>query len=137
MIIDISKKSDTINFAKKIAKQINTGTPILLYGTLGVGKTFFASHLIKALTSNDNDIPSPTFSLVQTYTSPKGEISHYDLYRISNPNELYELDINTSLENNITIIEWPEIIEDYIKENYSPLCLYFSNENGKRTITIK
>lgn len=137
MIIDITKKSDTIKFATNFAKEISCGTPILLYGTLGCGKTFFTSHLIKALTNSDMDVPSPTFSIVQNYITPVGEVSHYDLYRIKSADELYELDIDNSLENNITIIEWPEIIADYIKENFKPICLYFTYENGKRSIRIE
>ena len=137
MIIDITKKSDTINFATSFAANIKGATPILLYGTLGCGKTFFTSHLIKAITKSDTDVPSPTFSIVQNYTSDIAEISHYDLYRIKNVNELYELDIDDSLKNKITIIEWPEIIEDYIKENFNPICLYFSYKDGKRTIRME
>ena len=134
MIIDITQKSDTIKFAKNFAKNVFAGRPILLYGTLGCGKTFFTSHLIKTLTKTDIDIPSPTFSIVQNYQCEEKEISHYDLYRIKDANELYELDIDNALQNNITIIEWPEIIEDYIKENFDPICLYFNYENGKRSI---
>ena len=137
MIIDITKKSDTIKFANNFAKEVVTGTPILLYGTLGCGKTFFTSYLIKALTKSDIDVPSPTFSILQNYSCNLGEISHYDLYRIKDASELYELDIDNALQNNITIIEWPEIIDDYIKENFRPICLYFSFKDNKRTIEIK
>ncbi len=137
MIINITKKADTIKFATDFAKGVCVGKPILLYGTLGCGKTFFTSHLIRALTKSDTDVPSPTFSIVQNYNSKIGEISHYDLYRIKNTDELYELDIDNALQNNITIIEWPEIIEDYIKENFKPICLYFTYENGERYIRIE
>ena len=111
---DISQKSETIKFAIEFAKTITPGTPILLYGTLGVGKTFFTSEIIKTLTSKSQSVPSPTFSILQTSTSIKGEIYHYDLYRIKDENELFELDIDNALKNHITIIEWPEIIENYI-----------------------
>ena len=137
MIIDITKKSDTIKFANDFAKTISCGTPILLYGTLGCGKTFFTFHLIKALTNSDIDVPSPTFSIVQNYSTPVGEVSHYDLYRVKDSSELYELDIDNALENNITIIEWPEIIADYIVENFKPIRLYFTYENGKRSVRIE
>lgn len=137
MIIDISKPSDTIKFANDFAKRVRPGQPILLYGTLGVGKTFFTSHLIKALTKSNTDVPSPTFSILQNYTCDIGDISHYDLYRIKGEDELFELDIDNALNNNITIIEWPEIIEDYVKENFNPVCLYFSLDKDKRIIEIK
>ena len=134
---DISKKSDTIKFASEFAKTIKQGTPILLYGTLGVGKTFFASEIIKTLTTPTQNVPSPTFSILQTYTSSIGEIYHYDLYRIKDENELFELDIDNALKNHITIIEWPEIIEYYIKENFNPICIHFENKNNIRSIEIK
>ena len=133
---DISQKSNTIKFAKEFSHLLKPGTPILLYGTLGVGKTFLTSQIIKELTNSNQEVPSPTFSIVQTYQSIKGEISHFDLYRIKNIDELFELDIDTSLNNNITIIEWPEIIENYIKEHFNPICLFLKYENGKRTIEI-
>ena len=137
MIIDITEKKDTIELAKSLAKKVSIGKPILLYGTLGCGKTFFASHLIKTLTQSDISEQSPSFTIVQIYPYKSGQISHYDLYRIKDISELFELDIEGSIQNNITIIEWPEIIEDYIKENFSPICLYFTYENGKRYIEIK
>lgn len=135
MQVDITNKNDLINFAKNIANKVEIGKPILLFGNLGVGKTFFTTYLIRNLVGCDINVPSPTFSLLQNYTCDKGNISHYDFYRINDANELYELDIDNSLENNITIIEWPEIMMDYIRKNYKTLELHFSFENGKRQIS--
>ncbi len=137
MIIDITKKEDTIKLATEFAKNVKTGNPILLYGTLGIGKTFFTSHLIQTLLKKEEDIPSPTFSILQTYETKNQTISHYDLYRIKDANELFELDIDNSLKNNITIIEWPEIIEDYIKENFTYTSITFKNKNNKKFIIIE
>ncbi len=136
MKIDITNKNNLINFAKKIAGMVKVGSPILLFGNLGVGKTFFTTCLIRELVGKDIRVPSPTFSLLQNYTCDKGNISHYDFYRINDVNELYELDIDNSLENNITIIEWPEIMVDYIRKNYDTLELYFSFENEKREVSF-
>ncbi|MGN0929535.1 MAG: tRNA (adenosine(37)-N6)-threonylcarbamoyltransferase complex ATPase subunit type 1 TsaE [Alphaproteobacteria bacterium] len=134
-IIDIETEEKTKNFAKQFAIQLKKGDIILLYGTLGIGKTFFTRSLIQSLINKDIDVPSPTFTILQNYESPKGTISHYDLYRIESPDELYELDFDNSLNNNITIIEWPEIIEDYITEHYNPIKLHFEYKNNKRIIT--
>lgn len=136
MKIDITNKDDLINFAKDVAGKIEIGKPILLFGNLGVGKTFFTTYLIRNLVGSSIRVPSPTFSLLQNYTCDKGNISHYDFYRINDASELYELDIDNSLENNITIIEWPEIMMDYIRKNYETLELYFSFENGKREVSF-
>lgn len=136
MIIDITKKSDTVKFAKQFAKQIEVAKPILLYGTLGIGKTFFTSQLIQTLLNNKIEIPSPTFSIVQTYNINSTTISHFDLYRINDTSELFELDFDNILETNITIIEWPEIIEDYIKNNFSYTSITFQDKDGKKFISI-
>ena len=135
-IIDIETETKTKNFASQFATELKKGDIILLYGNLGIGKTFFTRNLIKALTDENTTVPSPTFTIVQNYDSPKGTISHYDLYRIEDPNELYELDFDNSLNNNITIIEWPEIVEDYITEHYTPIKLHFKMENNKRVLYI-
>ena len=135
-IIDIETEEKTKAFATQFANTIKKGDIILLYGNLGIGKTFFTRNLIRALVKKDIDVPSPTFTILQNYESPKGTISHYDLYRIEDASELYELDFDNSLNNNITIIEWPEIIEDYITEHYTPIKLHFEYQNDKRIINI-
>lgn len=135
-IIDIETEEKTKAFATQFANTIKKGDIILLYGNLGIGKTFFTRNLIRELTKKDIDVPSPTFTILQNYESPKGTISHYDLYRIEDASELYELDFDNSLNNNITIIEWPEIIEDYITEHYNPIKLQFEYQNDKRIINI-
>ncbi len=136
MKIDITNPSDTIKFAVEFARNVIPGTPILLFGNLGTGKTFFTTHLIRSLTGENTTVPSPTFSLLQNYTCSKGSISHYDFYRINDASELYELDIDNSLSNNITIIEWPEIMFEYIKQNFPYKRLNFTIKNNKRFIEI-
>lgn len=136
MIIDITKPENTINFAKTFSKKVTPGVPILLHGGLGVGKTFFTTHLIRSLIKEDIDVPSPTFSLLQIYKIRNIEIFHYDFYRVNDPEELYELDIDNALNNAVSIIEWPEIIENYINKNFKPIHLYFSFINNFRKIEI-
>ncbi len=80
-----------------------------LRGDLGAGKTTFARALIRAaLGSPGEEVPSPTFTLVQTYSSPRFQIAHYDLYRLNDPGELSELGLDLALDQGIAIIEWPE-----------------------------
>lgn len=80
-----------------------------LHGDLGAGKTTFARALIRAALANPGEeVPSPTFTLVQTYASPRFQIAHYDLYRLNDPDELGELGLDLSLDQGIAIIEWPE-----------------------------
>lgn len=85
---------------------------LLLKGNLGAGKTTFTKSLVKALGSDDN-VDSPTYALVNEYHSPKGKIFHFDLYRVDDIAELYDMGIEEYLDSGfLSIIEWPEIYEE-------------------------
>lgn len=114
----INNLEDTKKLAEEIANKINTGEVITLKGTLGAGKTFFTNCFINYLMKKNNlkevEVASPTFNIVKEYQLNDYSIYHFDLYRLKNKNELYELDIENCFENGITLIEWPEIAEDII-----------------------
>lgn len=104
-----NSENETAQHAQNLAPMLLPGDIVCLHGNLGVGKSVFARALIRALTKNPaQDVPSPTFTLVQTYDSPAGEIWHFDLYRLKNPEEVYELGWEDALSGAISIIEWPE-----------------------------
>lgn len=85
---------------------------LLLKGNLGAGKTTFTQFLLKKLGSED-EVSSPTYSIVNEYSSPKGKIFHFDLYRLKNIDEVYDIGIEEYLDNSfLCIIEWPEVYED-------------------------
>jgi len=105
---------DTEQIARDLASELVIGSVVLLKGTLGAGKTAFAKYLISALVGKDVDVLSPTFNLVKEYRCERFPIYHFDLYRLKNKNELYELDIENCFESGIAIIEWPKIAEDII-----------------------
>lgn len=114
----INNLEDTKKLAEKIADKINLGEVITLKGTLGAGKTFFTNCFINYLMKKNNleevEVASPTFNIVKEYPLNDYSIYHFDLYRLKNKNELYELDIENCFENGITLIEWPEIAENII-----------------------
>lgn len=114
----INNLEDTKKLAEEIADKINLGEVITLKGTLGAGKTFFTNCFINYLMKKNNlkevEVASPTFNIVKEYQLNDYSIYHFDLYRLKNQNELYELDIENCFENGITLIEWPEIAEDII-----------------------
>lgn len=114
----INNLEDTKKLAEEIANKINLGEVITLKGTLGAGKTFFTNCFINYLMKKNNleevEVASPTFNIVKEYQLNDYSIYHFDLYRLKNKNELYELDIENCFENGITLIEWPEIAEDII-----------------------
>ncbi len=93
--------------AAGVAALARKGDVFCLYGDLGAGKTTFARGFLRAL-AVDDDIPSPTFNLLLTYDTALGMVWHFDLYRISAPDEVIELGIEDAFDDGICLIEWPE-----------------------------
>ncbi len=129
-------EQDTIDIARNIAPDFKAGDVVALFGDLGAGKSVFCRSLIRMLLSDpDLNVPSPTFSLVQTYEAPEFEIWHFDLYRLENPEDLYELGWEEALSGNLTLIEWPERIAPLLPEETIRISIRETGEDG-RVITI-
>ncbi len=109
---EIASEAQTIAFAKRLAPYLEPGDVVTLNGTLGAGKTAFARALIRSLCGADIEVPSPTFNLLLTYECPKGPIYHYDFYRLEDPEEVWELDIEDAYDQAITVMEWVQKLED-------------------------
>ena len=89
---------------------------LLLKGNLGAGKTTFTQFLLKNLGSTD-EVSSPTYAIVNEYDTPKGNVFHFDLYRMKNINEVFDIGIEEYLDNSfLCIIEWPEIYEEELQD---------------------
>ncbi len=110
-------EQDTINFAYNLASKLNTGDIIILSGELGSGKTKFTQGILKYF-NLENEISSPTFTIVNEYISPTENIYHFDVYRLSDSDEFYSIGGEEYFEKGICIIEWGEIIEDVLPPNY-------------------
>ncbi|MBL0319422.1 MAG: tRNA (adenosine(37)-N6)-threonylcarbamoyltransferase complex ATPase subunit type 1 TsaE [Alphaproteobacteria bacterium] len=108
-------QSSLEQFAVEFGQSLIPGDVVTLEGDLGAGKTTFTRALLRGISNHPTlEVPSPTFSLVQTYQTPKGEIWHFDLYRLEDTQEVFELGIEEALANGIAIIEWPQLIETYL-----------------------
>jgi hypothetical protein len=107
--IDLPDEAATAELARHIAPSLKTGDVIALSGDLGAGKTFFARALIRNLAGAPTlEVPSPTFTLMQTYEGRSGAIVHADFFRIRRPEELDELGWDEACEGAIVLVEWPE-----------------------------
>ena len=111
--INLVNLRETEKLAKKIAKRIEPRSFISLRGKLGVGKTTLASLIINNLSKKKIRVLSPTFSLVNIYDLKNIKVWHYDLFRLSNKKEIFELDFELALLDCV-IVEWPEIITEYL-----------------------
>lgn len=110
----MKNEAATQAFASRIGAQMQPGDVILLSGPVGAGKTAFARALILSLLDAVEDVPSPTYTLVQTYDTPRGEIWHSDLYRVMSTSEVEELGLTEAFETAMCLVEWPEVLGDLI-----------------------
>lgn len=108
---------ETKNFAKKLASKLTKGDVIVLTGELGAGKTKFTEGFLSYF-GLENEISSPTFTIVNEYKNENVTIYHFDVYRLENSDEFYAIGGEEYFENGICIIEWGEIIEDALPEKY-------------------
>lgn len=115
LTLETSGEAETARMADDVAMILKPGDILCLSGDLGAGKSTFARALIRAFAADpDLEVPSPTFTLVQTYELPRFDLSHFDLYRLEEPEELEELGLEDLVETGAALIEWPERAEDLL-----------------------
>ena len=137
----LNSLEDTFDLSKKIGKLLSNGDMIFLYGEIGVGKTTFVRGLINNLEVekgiDESQILSPTFNIVFDYKIKNLTIMHYDLYRLKNSKDVNELGIFAEINDHITLIEWPELIEKKPDSRIEMFFGHLDEDLEKRNLKIK
>ncbi|SLN40386.1 tRNA threonylcarbamoyladenosine biosynthesis protein TsaE [Roseovarius albus] len=123
---------ETCKLAQRLAPQLQMGDVVLLTGEIGTGKTHFARCLIRSLMDVPEDIPSPTFTLVQTYETKGFEIWHSDLYRLSDIYEIEELGLTEAFQSAVCLIEWPDRLGPFTPEGALHISISGNAQNDTR-----
>ena len=127
----LASESATLALGAAIAAHARRGHVIALSGPLGAGKTTLARGFIQALAGPDEEVVSPTFTLVQVYDTDIAPIWHFDLYRLDKADDALELGLEEALASAITVIEWPERLGKLLPASRLDVTLS-SFENGRR-----
>ena len=138
LTLELKDESATASLAQVLARQALTGDVYALFGDLGAGKTSFARAFINALPGETEDVPSPSFTLVQTYRRGPLEVWHVDLYRLSGPEETLELGLEEALAKAVTLIEWPERLGAWLPETRLDLTFDYAPDRSeaRRRVTV-
>ena len=109
--LSLADEAATGRLGAAIAAALRAGEAVCLEGPLGAGKSTLARALVRTLTTPTEDVPSPTFTLVQFYEGVRLSVAHFDLYRLTDPDEAYEIGLDEALEDGAAVIEWPGRLE--------------------------
>lgn len=134
-LIPLANETATQRFAAAMADILEPGDSLLLEGEIGAGKSAFARALIRSVAGAEIEVPSPTFTLVQTYAFDTFEIWHCDLYRLGHPDDVLELGLDAAFETAICLIEWPDRLGDLTPSG--ALTLRFAALQDHHTVTFQ
>jgi len=125
----------TQRLAALVGAQLRPHDVLALHGDLGAGKTCFARALIQQLNPAETEVPSPTFTLVQSYSTPHGPLYHFDLYRMSSPEDIYELGWDDARQG-IILLEWPQRLGRLLPTQRYDLTLNYGAAEEARTALL-
>ena len=134
--MQLKSLEDTKKISKKISEIISSGDIIFLYGEIGVGKTTFARFVINYLEDKNkiqkSEVLSPTFNIINDYNVGDIKILHYDLFRLKNYKDIYQLGMFETSVYDIKIVEWPELIESKPKDRIDILFQYSKTVDARK-----
>lgn len=136
-VIDAADESAVVRLAEFMALVLRAGDVVALSGQLGAGKTTFARALMRGTAGDDDlEVPSPTFSLVQTYDSGRLVITHFDFYRLRGGDELEEIGFFDASRDGVVLVEWPERAEDALPQDRLEISFGNGATDATRRITL-
>lgn len=130
----LPSEEDTTRLGRWFSRQLGAGDVVALEGPIGAGKTHFARALIRERLGAAEDVPSPTFTLIQTYPADV-DIWHADLYRLTHPDEVLELGLDDAFQTAICLIEWPERMGTLLPANAIRLRLIPDQDQRRAEVT--
>jgi tRNA threonylcarbamoyladenosine biosynthesis protein TsaE len=134
-IFDLADEPATGRLGAAVARALRPGEAVCLYGVLGAGKTTLARGLVRALTTPDEDVPSPTFTLVQFYEGARFALAHFDLYRLTRADEAYEIGLDEALEDGAVLIEWPQRLDGRLPADRLDIEIEIDGEGRRARLT--
>jgi tRNA threonylcarbamoyladenosine biosynthesis protein TsaE len=134
----IHNESELAALAARLAPRLKTGDVVTLKGDLGAGKTAFARALINALAPQPEEVPSPTFTLVQTYDLPHITVWHFDLYRLEDEErDILELGWDEARRSGVTLVEWPDRLGGLLPKDRLEIDIAFNKDSeNARVVTV-
>lgn len=133
--IILNSEKETIELGKKLAENLKIGDVIVLTGELGSGKTKLTEGILTYF-GLQNEISSPTFTIVNEYNTEKFPIYHFDVYRLNDSDEFLSIGGDEYFEKGVCIIEWGELIEDVLPQNYTKITFSRDEENENKRIVL-
>jgi len=130
--LDLPSEDATRALARALGARLAPGDVLLLEGGIGAGKSLFARALIQSLQDAPEDVPSPTWTLVQTYDTRAGEVWHADLYRLTGPDEVLELGLDTAFDAAICLVEWPDRLAGEAPPDALTLSFEVAGDSARR-----
>ncbi len=136
-IVESVDEARLARLAELIALKVRAGDLITLTGDLGAGKTTFARAFIRAMLDNpEAEVPSPTFTLVQPYATPRLDVAHFDLYRLASGDELDEIGFDEAVAHGVALVEWPERGEGRLHGSHLDIAIGSGATPDTRTVTL-